>query len=76
MLLQCPDSLQLLDDSGEGVGDDCDHDEEGEEEYDDGRHNCFDILASNTPVLIKTVLASSQTTREDRPRILDSSLLG
>ena len=29
---QLSDSLQLLDDGGEGVGDDRDHDEDGEQE--------------------------------------------
>ena len=58
MFLHCPDSLQLLDDSREGVGDDGDHDKEGEDEDDDGRHDQLDIPAGNTPVLINTVLTS------------------
>ena len=36
LFLQPPDSLELLDNRGEGVGDDRDHDEEGEQEDEEG----------------------------------------
>ena len=44
LFLQHPDNLQLLDYRGEGIGDDRDHDEEGEEEDDQGWQDLFDIL--------------------------------
>ena len=44
LLLEPLHSLQLLDDGGEGVGDDSDHDEEGEEEDEDGGHDQLDVL--------------------------------
>ena len=72
LLLHCPDTLQLLDDSGEGVGDDGDHDKEGEEEDADGGHDELDIHAGDTPVLIQAVLAAHRITRQDRPRFLSS----
>ena len=44
LLLQLPDILQLLDYRREGVGDDGDHDEEGEEKDEDCRHDVLDVL--------------------------------
>ena len=58
-LLQCPDSLQLLDYGGEGVGDDGDHDEEGEEKDEDGGHDELDIRAGDTLILLQTLLTPS-----------------
>ena len=42
--LYFPDCLKLLDNGWEGVGDDGDHDEEGEQEDEDSRHDMLDIL--------------------------------
>ena len=50
LVLQHVDCLQLLYDRGEGIGDDCDHDEEGEEEDEDGGHDEHDVLESDSPV--------------------------
>ena len=58
LLLHCPDTLQLLDDSGEGVGDDGDHDKDSEEEDADSGHDQLDVHASDTPILFKTILAA------------------
>ena len=44
LFLQLPDILQLFDYRGEGVGDDRDHDEEGEEEDEQGWQDLLDIL--------------------------------
>ena len=70
MFFHCPDPLQLLDDSREGIGDDGDHDKEGEDEDDDGGHDQLDISAGNTSVLLNTILASKCLSRQDRPRVL------
>ena len=55
---QSSDSSQLLDDRGEGVGDDSEHDKDGEEEYEEGGHDELDIIAGDAPVLLHTHLAS------------------
>ena len=44
LFLQLPDILQLFDYRGEGVGDDCDHDEEGEQEDEHCRQDVLDVL--------------------------------
>ena len=72
LFFQSPDSLELLDDGWEGVGDDGDHDEEGEEEDEDGGHDQLDVRARHSPVLLKTVFANS---RQDRGCILKHQLL-
>ena len=38
VLLQKFDCLELFNDVGEGVGNDCDHDEESEDQDEDGGH--------------------------------------
>ena len=44
LFLHFPDRLQLLDNWWEGVGDDGDHDEEGEQENEDSWHDMLDVL--------------------------------
>ena len=44
LICNCPDVLQLLDDSHEGVGDDRGHDQQGEEENDNSGHDELDVL--------------------------------
>ena len=51
MLLQKFDCLELFNDVGEGVGNDCDHDEESEDQDEDGGHDRLDILEADPPVL-------------------------
>ena len=48
MFLQSPETLQLLDDRGESIGNDRDHDEEGEEQDEHGGHDQLDILIRRT----------------------------
>ena len=55
---QSSDCSQLLDDRGEGIGDDSEHDKDGEEEYEEGGHDELDIIAGDAPVLLHTHLAS------------------
>jgi len=59
LLLQGPDCLELLDDRGEGVGYDGDHDEEGEEQDEDSRHDELDVSAGDPPLLLEGVLADA-----------------
>ena len=54
-LLKGPDSLELLDDGGEGVGDDSDHDEQGEEEDEDRGHDELDVGAGHSSVLLQAL---------------------
>jgi hypothetical protein len=44
LFLQLPDILQLFDDRGEGVGDDRDHDKEGEQEDQHCWQDVLDVL--------------------------------
>jgi len=57
LFLQGPDCLQLLDDGGEGVRYDSDHDEQGEEEDQDRGHDELDVSAGHPPLLLEGVLA-------------------
>ena len=63
LLLQSPDCLELLDDGGEGVGDDSDHDEEGEEEDEDRGHDQLDVRARHASILLETILADPRQYR-------------
>ena len=51
LLLQQSDGLELLDDVGEGVGDDGDHDEEREDEDEHGGHDGLYILTIQVVLL-------------------------
>ena len=44
LLLHPPDILKLLDYRGEGVGDDSDHDEDGEQEDQNCRYDVLEVL--------------------------------
>ena len=89
VVLQGGDCLQLLDDGGEGVGDDGDHDGEGEQEDADGGQNELDtqftvsLPCPAAPTLISrqvTPLSSSQLVAllhpdsTDRPSCTQHSL--
>ena len=65
LLLERPDGLELLDDGGEGVGDDGDHDEEREEEDEHGGHDQLDVGARHAALLLETVLAHARQDRTD-----------
>ena len=55
--LQSSDCSQLLDDRGECIGDDSDHDKDGEEQYEEGGRDELDIIAGDAPVLLDIHLA-------------------
>ena len=55
--LQSSDCSQLLDDRGECIGDDSDHDKDGEEQYEEGGHDELDIIEGDAPVLLDIHLA-------------------
>ena len=63
MFFKSPHALQLLDDRGEGVWDDSDHDQQGEEEDADCGHDELDIQACDTSIIIKAVLTTHSPTR-------------
>ena len=65
LLLERPDGLELLDDGGEGVGDDGDHDEEREEEDEHGGHDQLDVGARHAAILLEAVLAHARQDRTD-----------
>ena len=65
LLLERPDGLELLDDGGEGVGDDGDHDEEREEEDEHGGHDQLDVGARHAALLLEAVLAHARQDRTD-----------
>ena len=57
--------MKLLDDGGEGVGDDGDHDEEREEEDEHGGHDQLDVRARHAAILLEAVLAHARQDRTD-----------
>ena len=74
LLLQKSDCLQLFDHVRKGVGDDGDHDEEGEDQDEDGGHDGLDILECDATVLqdCSTTASTewSTVTREDRTLVI------
>ena len=60
------DSLHLLENRGEGIGNDGDHDQDSEEKDQEGRQDKLDILPCDIPVcvcLLERSLATSADTR-------------
>ena len=72
--LESPDCLQLLDDGGEGVGDDGDHDEQGEEEDEHRGHDQLDVSAGHPSVLLHTLIFANSG--QDGTHILQFSFQG
>ena len=60
------DCFQLLDNRGKCIGDDSDHDKDGEEQYEKGGHDELDILDGDAPVLLDVDLAGDAAGRQHR----------
>ena len=72
MGLESHDGLELLDDGGEGVGDDGDHDEEGEEQDEDSGHDQLDVPAGHASLLLLLrLLHGTFQTGEDRGNLVE-----
>ena len=58
------DCFQLLDNRRKCIGDDSDHDKNGEEQDEEGGHDELDILDGDAPVLLDVHLAGHAETKQ------------
>ena len=56
LFFHCPDTLKLLNNRGESIWNDCDHDKKSEDKDDDCGHDELDVSACDASVLFQAFL--------------------